>query len=176
MISDVVALPIFDRVFIFLNTVYFMGVHQVNVRAFFKRLSDAQIDENTNIMLFYCGMCSCISLPLIGVFDCVKFLPIHYIFASLFFVSAGTYTFTLAKIMKDNKERFPIQDEQAIDSNYKFSYVMLALITLLILSTVILGDKYWVTPLLEWITVFCHMNYFSVLNFTNPFHNSIHPY
>jgi hypothetical protein len=108
MISDVVALPIFDRVFILLNTIYFMGVHQVNVRSFYKRLSDAKINEFTNGMLFYCGLCSCISLPLLGVFDCVKWRPIHYTFASLFFVSAGTYTFTLAKLMKDNIEKFPI--------------------------------------------------------------------
>ena len=121
-------------------------------------------------------MCSCISLPLLGVFDCVKWLPIHYTFASLFFVSAGTYTFTLAKLMRDNKERFPIQDEEAIESNYKFGFVMLSLITLLILSTLILGDKYWLTPALEWTTVFCHMNYFSIMNFTNPFYDSIHPY
>ena len=26
-ISDVIALPFFDRIFIFLNTCYFMGVH-----------------------------------------------------------------------------------------------------------------------------------------------------
>ena len=26
-ISDVIALPVFDRVFILLNTIYFMGVH-----------------------------------------------------------------------------------------------------------------------------------------------------
>ena len=102
MISDVAALPIFDRVFILLNTIYFMGVHQVNVRSFYKRLSDAKIDEYTNRMLFYCGICSCISQPLIGVFDDVNWQSFHYMFASLFFVSAGTYTFTLAKLMKDN--------------------------------------------------------------------------
>ncbi len=64
----------------------------------------------------------------------------------------------------------------AIESNYKFSIVMLALITLLIVSTIILGDKYWLTPALEWTTVFCHMNYFSIINFTNPFYDSIHPF
>ena len=52
MISDVVALPIFDRIFVLLNTMYFMGVHQVNVRAFYKRLDDAGIYERVNRMLF----------------------------------------------------------------------------------------------------------------------------
>lgn len=70
MISDVVALPFFDRVFILLNTIYFMGVHQVNVRAFYKRLNDAGVEELKNDLLFYAGMTSCFSLPLIGVFDC----------------------------------------------------------------------------------------------------------
>jgi hypothetical protein len=146
------------------------------VRAFYKRLSDAGIEEMTNRLLFYCGICSCISLPMIGVFDCVKFRPFHLTFASLFFVSAGVYTFTLAKLMHDNKERFPIKDEFAIDSNYKFSFFMVSVITLMILSTVIFDDKYWITPALEWLTVLCHLNYYSILNITNPFYDSIHPY
>ena len=53
---------------------------------------------------------------------------------------------------------------------------MLALITLLILSTVVLGDKFWATPTIEWITVLCHMNYFSIVNFTNPFMDSVQPF
>ena len=176
MISDVVALPIYDRFFVLTNTFYFMGVHQVNVRAYYKRLSDAGISETPNRYLFYCGICSCISLPMIGVFDCVKFQPIHYLFASLFFLSAGVYTFILAKLMHDNKDRFPIKDEFSIDTNFKFSYFMVAIITLMILSLKIFGDKYWLTPALEWLTVLCHMNYFSIINFTNPFYDSIHPY
>jgi hypothetical protein len=44
-ISDVIALPIFDRIFILLNTIYFMGVVQVSVRAYYKLLNDAGIKQ-----------------------------------------------------------------------------------------------------------------------------------
>ena len=93
MISDVVALPVFDRVFILLNTIYFMGVHQVNVRAFYKRFFDASINQTQNDFLFYMGMTSCFSLPLIGVFDCNNFKTWHYLFAFLFFSSASIYSY-----------------------------------------------------------------------------------
>ena len=127
-------------------------------------------------MLFYCGMCSCISFPFIGVFDCVKFLPIHYTCASLYFICSAAYIFSLTRLMKENKDRFPIQDKEAIDANYKFSFFMLALITIMILSAVIMGVKFWSTPLLEWASVFCIMNFFSILNFRNPFYNSVHQF
>jgi Frag1/DRAM/Sfk1 family len=107
MISDVVALPFYDRIFILLNTIYFMGVHQVNVRAFYKRLSDAGVSEGFNDFLFYCGIISCISLPLIGVFDCHNFKHLHYFCAGLFFISAGTYLFSIANQMYINKGSFP---------------------------------------------------------------------
>jgi hypothetical protein len=140
MISDVVALPIYDRIFLLTNTFLSLGIYQVNVRAHYKRLFDVGINEIHNRYLFYCGMWSCISLPMIGVFDCVKFQPIHYFFASSFFLSAGVYTFILAKIMHDHKERFPIKDEFEIDKNYKFSYFMVVIITLMILRLKIFGD------------------------------------
>jgi hypothetical protein len=110
MISDVVALPIFDRVFILLNTIYFMGVHQVNIRAFYKRLNDAGVSELHNDLLFYAGMASCFSLPLIGVFDCNNFPLLHYMFAGTFFLAAGLYTYFVANLMYKQKEKFPVSD------------------------------------------------------------------
>ena len=176
MISGVVALPFFDRIFILLNTIYFMGVHQVNVRAYYKRLADAGISEQYNDYLFYLGLTSCISLPLIGVFDCHNFRPFHYLFAGLFFLSAGIYSFSLANLMHINKSSFPPEDEFAIDLNHHISFFMLTLITILILCLITMGSNYWLTPVLEWSAVLLNMNYFSFLNFTNPFYNSIHPY
>ena len=37
MISDVIKDPMFDRVFLLLNTGYFIGIHQVNVRSLYSR-------------------------------------------------------------------------------------------------------------------------------------------
>ena len=176
MISDILALPMYDRVFILLNTVYFMGVHQLNVRAHYKRLTDAGVDELSNDLLFYAGFTSCFSLPLIGVFDNRNFKPLHYLFAGLFFASAGLYSYHIAQIMHARKDRFPMQDAATIDMNRMLSYFMGTVILLFLISAVALGTECWLTAVLEWATVFLHMNYFSLINFTNPFYDSIHPY
>ncbi len=94
----------------------------------------------------------------------------------MFFLSAGIYTFSIANLMYEYKKAFPFEDEGSINFNYRLSYFMLTMITLLSLSTIFFGPKYWVTPALEWATVFLHMNYFSIINFTNPFYDSIHPF
>ena len=53
---------------------------------------------------------------------------------------------------------------------------MLTLIIAMIASTLILGTSFWATPVLEWTTVLLHMNYFTLMNISNPFFDSIHPY
>ena len=47
---------------------------------------------------------------------------------------------------------------------------------MLMISMGCMGSSYWVTPVLEWTAVFLNMNYFGLINFTNPFYDSIHPY
>jgi len=68
MISDVIKDHMFDRVFLLLNTGYFLGIHQVNVRSLYSRLHGI-ITKKMNDVLIVAGMISCFSLPLIGVFD-----------------------------------------------------------------------------------------------------------
>ena len=152
-----------------------MGVHQVNVRAFYKRLHGI-VNEWTNYLLFYAGITSCFALPLIGVFDCNNFRMFHYFFAFIFFVSTGCYSFFLSKVMYDNRHRFPIADHPTITLSKNLSLGMASLIALLIASYLAFGSEFWTTPVLEWSTVFIHMNYFNMINFTNPFYDSIHPY
>lgn len=175
MISDVVALPMYDRVFIMMSSIYCMGVHQVNVRAFYKRMHGV-ISLNSNYVLFYAGITSCFTLPMIGVFDCYSHKFLHYLFAFLFFVSAGSYSTTLSWLMYHNRNRFPVADHPTISLSKHLAIIMFSLVVLFILSQGILGSAYWTTPILEWSTVFLHMNYFSLINFTNPFFDSIHPY
>lgn len=45
-----------------------MGVHQVNIRAYFKKVYDiSSSGENDGLMVL--GIISCFSLPLIGIFN-----------------------------------------------------------------------------------------------------------
>lgn len=173
-ISDVIAIPFFDRIFILLNTIYFMGVHQVSVRSYYKRLYDSAIDFRENTILFYVGMTSCISLPMIGIFDCNNFVPFHFFFAGLFFLSAGYYSYRISNLMYEKKAYFPESDHGVIDLSYNLSYLMLGIILALLLSAVTLGTSFWVTPAIEWVAVFLNMNYFSFINLSNPFYDSVH--
>ena len=68
MISDIIALPYYDRIFILQNTIYFIGLNQVSVRAFYK-LFNGILEPSHNLRLFYAGFMSSFSLPMIGVFD-----------------------------------------------------------------------------------------------------------
>ena len=90
MISDVIKDHMFDRVFLILNTAYFLGIHQVNVRSLYSRLHGI-ITKKMNDALIVTGMVSSFSLPLIGVFDNKQFKPIHNVCAATFFASSAFY-------------------------------------------------------------------------------------
>jgi hypothetical protein len=90
MISDVIRDSMFDRLFILTNTAYFIGIHQVNVRALFARFHGI-LGERMNNVLLCAGLISSFSLPFIGVFDNRKYENIHNAFAGLFFSSSGFY-------------------------------------------------------------------------------------
>lgn len=68
MISDVICLPYYDRLFCILTCFFCLAVHQVNARAFYKKLNGIA-DPQTNDFLLILGIISCISLPMIGFFD-----------------------------------------------------------------------------------------------------------
>ena len=79
--------------------------------------------------------------------------------------------------MYHNRAKFPSEQEQALATLIrKLSYFMLSLVMLLLISIVTMGTGFWTTPVLEWTTVLLNMNFFTFINFTNPFYDSIHPY
>ena len=98
MISDVIALFYIDRLFIWLNTVYFIGLHQLTVRCFFKALRNV-IPDQLNKRLFYAGLTSSISMPMVGVFDNKVTEPFHNAIAIVCFSSAGYYLSSLANLL-----------------------------------------------------------------------------
>jgi hypothetical protein len=53
---------------------------------------------------------------------------------------------------------------------------MLGIILVLIFSAMTFGVKFWVTPAIEWVAVYLNMNYFSFINLSNPFYNSVRSY
>lgn len=98
MISDVIRDSMFDRVFLLLNTGYFIGIHQVNVRSLYSRFKGIISTKKNNILLI-AGLISSFSLPLIGVFDNRKHQMIHYLCAATFFSSSAFYLSMKAYLM-----------------------------------------------------------------------------
>jgi hypothetical protein len=104
MISDVIADTVFDRIFILMNTAYFIGVHQVSVRSLHARFHGI-LTPQLNTFLLWAGLISSFSLPMIGMFDNRVFIWIHYFFALIFFLSSGYYLSHVAYLMKKHREK-----------------------------------------------------------------------
>ena len=160
MISDVIADTVFDRIFILMNTAYFVGVHQVSVRSLHARFHNV-ISRKLNTSLLMSGLASSFSLPLIGMFDNRYFIWTHYAFALIFFLSSGWYLSHVAYIMKAHKGRLMIQNDPRIsakiDFNYRFSVLCSMSITGFILSVITFGDHSLPAGLFEWACVFLYM-------------------
>ena len=171
MISDVIADPIFDRVFILLNTAYFIGIHQVNVRSLYSRFHGI-ISDRQNNRLFYVGLVSSFSLPMIGVFDNRRFVIIHKGFALIFFSSSAFYLSMIAYLKNKHREELLGQlssdTQRASEDNLKkwggrimfnYQYSKLCSLVVIVLFACVgtLGDSFWLCALLEWTCVFLYM-------------------
>jgi len=86
-----------------MNTGYFLGIHQVNVRSLFSRF-EGIISSRLNHVLIIAGLISSFSLPLIGVFDNVKFTILHRGCAVTFFTSSAFYLSMKAYLMHKHKQ------------------------------------------------------------------------
>jgi len=90
MISDILRLHLYDRIFILEAVFYCWGIHQANVRAFYKMLY-GKSDPCVNDTLVILGLIGAATLPFIGIFDEIAYRWVHYTFAGLFFGSSGIY-------------------------------------------------------------------------------------
>lgn len=174
MISDVICLPYFDRIFCILTCFFTMAVHQVNARAFYKKL-DGIASPETNDLLLILALISCVSLPAIGFFDEHLYKTIHGVSAALFFGSTGFYAFIIGGVMAKNKDKFP-ENGNEIDRMNQMKWAMLGTLLTFGISVGVWGSNFWLTPLSEWAITLIYVNYFAVLVFTSQYYDSIHPY
>jgi len=106
MISDILAIRPYDRIFIFLTTIYTLGIMQINMRAWFKKVYGI-IPNTSNDRILKVGIPACIALPCIGIFDEHEYKPIHYLCAGIFFSCFTLYGVWLSDAMYDNIDKFP---------------------------------------------------------------------
>ena len=175
MISDVICLHFYDRIFCLLATFFTLGIQQINVRAFYKML-DGVADSSTNFRLFYLGLLPCFALPLIGVFDEHDYKIAHYSCAAIYFAGIGAYSFFLARQFNKYRAVYTPAEQSSINTLAWCSWAIIALPCLLLLSRTLYTSDYWATPFLEWATVFFTLSFFGLASFSNPFYDSIHLY
>ena len=106
MISDVVCLSIYDRIFCILTMFYTLGVFQTNIRANYKLLFGLS-SNSTNDLMYYLGMVGAFALPMVGYFDEHNYRVIHVCAAVAFFASICFYAFLIGGEMSKHKEKFP---------------------------------------------------------------------
>ena len=103
MVSDVICISGYDRIFIFLSTFYMMGVMQVNIRAFYKKLHGVA-SETTNDLLLLLGIIACITLPLVGLVD-ENVAVLHRLYAGICFIAKSAYCIILSRLLYTNKKK-----------------------------------------------------------------------
>eukprot|EP00347_Sterkiella_histriomuscorum_P021372 403334206 len=172
MVSDVLALHMYDRTFIILTTIMMFGVQQVNIRAFYKKLY-GKVSDCYNDFLMVLGILSCITLPLIGVFDEHEFNPIHCTCAGIFFGCFGFYCILLGRALYQNRDKFPQDEQKSIDLMMKNTWGLLIVLVAFLISIKLYTSRV-PTPLIEWATVLYFVNFFSIASFTNAYYDSVH--
>ena len=71
-------------------TLFMYGVHQVTLRANYKKLNGI-VSPTVNDGMFLIGMVSMFCLPMIGIFDTFDYLPWHMFFTGTFFTAFAAY-------------------------------------------------------------------------------------
>jgi hypothetical protein len=172
MISDVICQEMYNRIFILLTATYMFGVHQVNLRAFYKQLYGV-VSNGHNDTMFYIGIASMVALPMVGIFDEHMWIILHVISAGIFFGGFMIYARMLAVSMEANKSKFPADQQAAIQSMYNNVTGLILTTAACAVSGALHGSK-GITAILEWATTFYFINFFSIASYANPYYDSVH--
>ena len=173
MISSVICLPFYDRIFCLLACFFTFGCYQIDVRAFYNKLYGIASDCENDTMLVL-GLITCFSLPAIGYFDEHRYATIHGICAILFFGSVGIYAFIIGSVMQSNLNSFPESSWKEIAWMNKLKWIMMVVLLTFAISVGFMGSNYWLTPLTEWLTMIIYINYFVLLSFINSYYDTVH--
>ena len=171
MISDLLKLPLYDRITCMLFTFYSFVILQSNMRSYYKRLWGIS-STSTLDWIYWFGMAATVSLPVIGYCD-EDFGAIHGIAAVIFFTTATFSIFWISNEMVHHKDKLPgCEKEIATITTYRFVLLGCAL-ALGVSFAIPHGHDFWV-PFFEWSTTLLLLSCFGILAQTNPFYDSIH--
>ena len=169
MVSDVICLPFFDRIWCILTTFFSLTVHQTNIRAFYSRLYGIA-KPAMNEALLWIGFITCISFPLVGYFDEHNFPVVHVVVSTTFFVSTTIYGNLLSYTANKHKSQFKT-DNCWISVVYWVGWFMIAMLLMFGISLIF---DWWV-PVWEWALGLSFTNFHTFIAFKNPYYDSVTP-
>jgi len=170
MISDVICLPFYDRVFCILTMFFMFTVFQADMRGFYHMLQGIAT-QSQNDWLLGLGTVAVFTLPAIGYFDEHNYGFIHGVCAGLFFLSVGVYAWMLSSIMSKNKASFPEEKWHIIDRMKTVKNVMWICL-LSFMFAMIFGND-WMTPLMEWLSTLLFLNYFVLVSGLDDYYDGV---
>jgi len=119
--------------------------------------------------MLYCGLVTCVSLVLIGIFDEKMWSDLHNVIAVTFFVSFAGYAIWLGRTLHANKNKYPEKEHNAIDKLYRDTFWIAGGLTVLLTSLYYFKSQ-TPSPFFEWIVVMWYLNYFSLTGLDNDFY------
>jgi hypothetical protein len=170
MVSDVICLPFFDRIWCIITTFFSYTVTQTNIRAFYKRFHGIIPESDNNTIMFF-GWGIVFSFPLIGFFDEHNYAPIHFTLAAIFFSSATIYLYKLGNRFYEHQDKFPYLSSWVIGFIHLQGRIVLFFCVVFFIS--FLFEFY--IPLWEWIVGVSFINIFTFSAFINPYYECVRP-
>ena len=123
----------------------------------------------------YLGITAVLSGPLVGFFDEHTFRHIHAVLATLFFGSCAIYSLILSRLMVKYQDKFLPSDQKEINTAWYISTFLVCDVLVFVVSLIINGQDYWLTPFTEWIFTLIIFTYFYASFYSNPFYDSVTP-
>ena len=172
MVSDVLALPFFDRIQCIISTIFSWSVMQANIRAVY-RMCYGKCSDKKNDYLMTLGVIFVVTYPLIGYFDNGNYFLIHGILAIIFFVSTALYAQKLSSILWKKRHKF----DPSLHSKFNFlwwlGWIMIGVAAIFAIFTILVLEPY--RPISEWVLVILLISYFTFASMVNTSYHSIHP-
>lgn len=173
MVSDVICLVMFDRVWCILSTLFALTCMQVNIRAAYKHCWDIGACKGWNDACVIIGAVLCVSFPMIGYFDEHEYAGLHGFFATCFFSATCFYANILAHELWEHRDKIPSNYHNTIELLWYLGWVMCGILVIFGLSfqvNLVFGPPVW-----EWALALLYINYYTIASLMNPYYDSIQP-
>ncbi len=99
MISDILKVHMYDRIFVMGITFHSYFIFFGNVRAFYTRFQGV-FNPNVNTTLYWLGVAAAVAIPFVGIIDEKVNDPVHSTFAVIFFICGAIYVILFVTHLK----------------------------------------------------------------------------